>query len=225
MPVPPASTPRPRRKPRRHPLKLTVTSNIGINPRRKPAPWELELLAPILREAIHEVIEEHKREAARNATSASAEPAPADTPIDAAIGRCTGSPMHSTEVRPPSRATPKGFEGAWHITEMEVWAADYIDLIVPGHITFNAESMGTFQFGAVRGWLDCRWVERDGKRGVEFSWEGEDDRDSKCGRGWAALESDGSLKGRFYIHRGDDSAFTATRIVEKRTRKDARRPK
>ena len=89
------------------------------------------------------------------------------------------------EVLPPTRATPEGFEGAWRITEMEVWGADYIDLIVPGHITFNDESMGTFQFGAVKGWLDCRWVERDGKRGVEFSWEGENDRDDACGRGWA----------------------------------------
>lgn len=118
-----------------------------------------------------------------------------------------------TEVLPPSRATPNEFEGGWRITEMEVWDTDYIDMVVPGHITFDDESMGTFQFGAVQGWLDCRWVERDGKCGVEFSWEGEDDGDSKCGRGWANLEADGSLKGRFFIHRGDDSWFTATKGV------------
>lgn len=98
---------------------------------------------------------------------------------------------------------------------MEVWDTDYIDLEVPGHITFNATSMGTFQFGGVKGWLDCRWVELDGKPGVEFSWEGEDDGDSKCGRGWAALEVDGTLKGLFFIHRGDDSEFTATKGVTK----------
>jgi hypothetical protein len=45
------------------------------------------------------------------------------------------------------------------------------------------------------------------------SWEGEDDGDSKCGRGWAALEADGTLKGRFFIHRGDDSWFTAMKGV------------
>ncbi len=126
------------------------------------------------------------------------------------------------EVLPPSTATPEGFDGAWRIVEMEVWAADYIDLIVPGHITFNDESMGTFQFGAVKGWLDCRWTERDGKRGVEFSWEGENDRDDACGRGWALLEADGSLKGRFFIHRGDDSTFTATKGVENPTPKLSR---
>lgn len=194
----------PRKRPRRDPLKLEITSNLVS--RGPVQPWELEALAPILREFLFEVIAEH--ETAKNRTSGENIDRAACPP---ALGRSTAPSMQDTEVRPPSRATPTEFEGAWRITEMEVWDKDFIDMVVPGHITFNDESMGTFQFGAVKGWLDCRWVERGGKRGVEFSWEGEDDRDSKCGRGWAALEADGSLRGRFFIHRGDDSEFTATK--------------
>lgn len=35
--------------------------------------------------------------------------------------------------------------------------------------------------------------------------------DPANGRGWADLQADGSLKGRIYIHDGDDSEFTATK--------------
>jgi hypothetical protein len=48
---------------------------------------------------------------------------------------------------------------------------------------------------------------------VEFSWSGVDDRDDACGRGWARVEADGSLVGRIFIHCGDDSSFTARRLV------------
>lgn len=52
---------------------------------------------------------------------------------------------------------------------------------------------------------------RDGRPGVEFSWQGDDDGDPASGRGWAVLESDGSLRGRIYVHLGDDSGFHAMR--------------
>ncbi len=37
-------------------------------------------------------------------------------------------------------------------------------------------------------------AERDGRPGVEFSWEGNDECDLASGRGWAVLEEDGSLR-------------------------------
>jgi hypothetical protein len=58
--------------------------------------------------------------------------------------------------------TPEAFIGYWRITEMEVWSADYLDLVVPAFIEFDRDQMGRFQFGTVRGWLDCRFGERDG---------------------------------------------------------------
>ena len=37
------------------------------------------------------------------------------------------------------------------------------------------------------GELDCRDADRDGRPGVEFSWQGSDEGDDVSGRGWAAL--------------------------------------
>jgi len=46
---------------------------------------------------------------------------------------------------------------------------------------------------------------------VEFTWEGNDESDPASGRGWAALEEDGSLRGHIYFHLVDDSGFRAVR--------------
>lgn len=108
--------------------------------------------------------------------------------------------------------TPEAFVGRWRIMKMEVWGADYLSLVVPAFIEFDREQMGQFQFGTVRGWLDCRFGERNGGTVVDFSWEGENDNDPGCGRGWAVLRGD-RLEGRLYIHRGDDSAFVALRAA------------
>jgi hypothetical protein len=72
-------------------------------------------------------------------------------------------------------------------------------------------------FGSVRfieGELDYRGVARDGRPGVEFSWEGHDEYDPASGRGWAVLNPDGSLDGHIYFHLGDDSAFQAVSFDE-----------
>jgi hypothetical protein len=106
--------------------------------------------------------------------------------------------------------TPEAFVGHWRIVEMELWDTDYLDLVVPAFIEFDREQMGQFQFGTVRGWIDCRFEERNGAQMVDFSWEGENDTDPGCGRGWVALRWD-RLEGRLYIHCGDDSAFVASR--------------
>ena len=105
------------------------------------------------------------------------------------------------------------FIGYWKITEMEVWAQDYVDLVVPGFIEFTYEEdllMGTFQFGTVSGGLDCRLRDIDGVTFIEWSWQGQRDTDPGSGRGWARLV-DGELVGRIFIHCGDDSAFKATK--------------
>jgi hypothetical protein len=110
------------------------------------------------------------------------------------------------------------FLGYWKITEMEAWDLDYIDLVVPGFIEFAAESdrvVGSFQFGTVVGWLDCRCRQVDGSTFIEWSWEGHSDADPGCGRGWATLVN-GELVGRLFIHCGDDSAFKAVKHSARR---------
>jgi hypothetical protein len=92
-------------------------------------------------------------------------------------------------------------------------AQKYVDLVVPGFIEFMIEDerlMGSFQFGTIVGWLDCRLREIDRVPSVEWSWDGRSDTDPASGRGWAKVV-DGELVGRIFIHAADDSAFKATR--------------
>lgn len=61
----------------------------------------------------------------------------------------------------PSIDTMERFLGYWRIREMGIWDAHYLDLPVPAFSAFDRGRMGQFQFGAVIGWLDCRFEGRD----------------------------------------------------------------
>ena len=102
--------------------------------------------------------------------------------------------------------------GRWRITEMDNWDQETIDLVQPGFIEFGEDGLGGLSFIVVTGELDCRNADRDGRPGVEFSWQGSDEGDEASGRGWAALNADGTLEGHVYFHLGDDSAFRAERF-------------
>jgi hypothetical protein len=112
--------------------------------------------------------------------------------------------MAKDALKPARRLT-----GRWRIVEMSVWDRDAIDLVEPGFIEFAGDETGQFGFIAVRGWLDCRPVERDGRIGVEFTWEGVDEGDQVSGRGWAVLVDDATVEGHLFFHMGDDSSFRA----------------
>jgi hypothetical protein len=102
--------------------------------------------------------------------------------------------------------------GRWRITEMDNWDQEAVDLVQPGFIGFDDDGLGELGFIAVTGELDYRDADRDGRPGVEFSWQGSDEGDDACGRGWAALNPDGTLEGHIYFHLGDDSGFRAERF-------------
>ena len=104
--------------------------------------------------------------------------------------------------------------GRWRITEMDMWDREAIDLVQPGFIEFTGDGLGSMGFIAVEGELDCRDVARDGRPGVEFSWQGHDVCDPASGRGWSALKPAGSLDGYLYFHLGDESAFRAVSFDE-----------
>ena len=94
---------------------------------------------------------------------------------------------------------------------MEAWDVADIELLGPAFIQFGPRGGGRFRFIAVEGWMDCRSGQRDGRPFMEFSWEGHDEGDPASGRGWAALERDGSLTGHLFLHLADDSGFRAVR--------------
>jgi hypothetical protein len=102
--------------------------------------------------------------------------------------------------------------GRWRITQMDNWDQEAVDLVQPGFIEFDDNGLGGLGFIVVTGELDCRNADRDGRLGVEFSWQGSDEGDDVSGRGWAALNPYGTLEGHLYFHLGDDSAFRAERF-------------
>jgi len=97
--------------------------------------------------------------------------------------------------------------GKWRITKMELWDAEFIDMLEPGYFQFDVDGGGQFVFGAVQGGLDCHYSQSD----VHFTWAGSDDMDEASGDGDAELEEDGTLKGEIRFHLGDESSFTAGR--------------
>ena len=101
--------------------------------------------------------------------------------------------------------------GTWRITAMDLWDREAFDLLDPAFFSFDGKRCGKFRFIAVEGSMDCRYRQRDGRAVVEFTWEGNDECDPASGRGWAALEADGTLRGHIYFHDGDDSGFSAIR--------------
>jgi len=108
--------------------------------------------------------------------------------------------------------TKSSFRGKWRIVHMDEWGRDYLDLVKPAAIEFSDDDQGDFLFGTVRGWMDCRYGTRDGHPFVEFSWEGMNDTDPSCGRGWAILTPDGTLTGHLFIHCSDNSPFKAQKM-------------
>jgi hypothetical protein len=109
-------------------------------------------------------------------------------------------------------AFAKAFIGRWRIVEMDVWDNEFLDLVeesashVPG-----CAADGEIAFGALKGFLDVRYGSRDGSACAEFSWEGYDEKDPACGRGWVVIGTAGRLVGHFYIHNCDDSGFVCQR--------------
>ena len=94
---------------------------------------------------------------------------------------------------------------------MDVWDKDVIDLGEEAHLTFKGASQGEIAFVAVKGFLDARYGLRGEAAYAEFSWQGYDDGDEVCGRGWVMIGEDGRLVGHVFIHQGDNSGFVCRR--------------
>jgi hypothetical protein len=71
--------------------------------------------------------------------------------------------------------------GRWRITGAELWDCDALNLVAPASTEFAQDGSGSFGFIAFQGEMDCNEMERDGRPGVEFSWEGIDGCDPASG--------------------------------------------
>jgi hypothetical protein len=110
------------------------------------------------------------------------------------------------------------YEGTWHITEMEMWDDDYLNMEVQAYIRIRRDGSGAFQFGLVSGQIDGEVVETANGERFEFTWEGNDENDEASGSGWLAMESKNTLEGAIKFHRGDSSTLSAERATKGKSR-------
>jgi hypothetical protein len=110
------------------------------------------------------------------------------------------------------------FTGRWRIVSMTEWDEDYINEQVQAFIEFRPDETGDFQFGYVRGEMDCRLTTREGSPAIEWKWEGYDEMDPESGGGWAVLKGE-ELHGMIGFDDGDESGFVAQIVQEKRAPK------
>lgn len=106
----------------------------------------------------------------------------------------------------------KAFVGRWRIVQMEAWDEDYFEMDGPAFIDVERRGLGSFKFGLVEGQIDCRFHIEAGDPVLDFSWEGRDENDAACGRGRALVDASGEMRGRIFIHLGEDSEFVARRV-------------
>jgi hypothetical protein len=116
-------------------------------------------------------------------------------------------PTTDDQARTDTKEGAVKYEGLWHITEMETWGDDYLNMEVQAYIRIRRDGGGDFQFGLVSGQIDGEVV---GDR-FEFTWDGNDECDEASGSGWLEMESRNKLEGKIKIHHGDSSTLAAER--------------
>jgi hypothetical protein len=104
------------------------------------------------------------------------------------------------------RSDPRSFRGRWRIVSTNVCRPKELDDFAPAHISFGKSNHGELSLLAISADVDYRVGVRDGEPVVEFSWEGDDDGNPICGRGWARRDAQ-ELVGRLFIHGGDEAEF------------------
>jgi len=110
---------------------------------------------------------------------------------------------------PPAPEGAPPLAGTWNIVETGAWEADELHLLGPPRLVLGARGGGSLRMIAVEADVDWRRDERHAGT-VEFSFVGDDDGSPICGRGHARLDGD-TLRGRLFLHQGDDSDFVAVR--------------
>jgi hypothetical protein len=104
------------------------------------------------------------------------------------------------------------FEGIWRIKEMEMWDAEYFNMVVQAYIKIRYDGSGSFQFGLVSGDMDGKVIEYPYESRFEFSWQGSDECDPASGSGWLRIRENQKIEGELRFFEGDDSTFIAEKV-------------
>jgi hypothetical protein len=110
-----------------------------------------------------------------------------------------------------------GIAGKWRIAAMDLSEQEALtSLALPSSSSARGDPVSSDPSPWTVGWIACT-RERNGRLYVEFTWDGNEECDPASGRGWTRLQKGGCLRGRIYIHAGDDSGFKAIRFEEETT--------
>jgi hypothetical protein len=107
-------------------------------------------------------------------------------------------------------AVKKKFVGYWRITALVGFEAEYVDLCGPAMIIISPDGIGQMNFGAVEIELDCKMDDLNDQV-LRFSFEGVDEGDPICGRGYC-LDRKNEITGRIFLHCGDEMDFKARKV-------------
>jgi hypothetical protein len=122
-----------------------------------------------------------------------------------AVGRCC-QPGARAQAARGRRMITRGRSqliGKWRIVEMDLWDADYIDMLGPGRSQFDHDG-GTMAFGAVQIGLDCHY----GADSDHFTFSGHDEMTEVSGDGAADREPDGSITGEIRFRWRDEAVLS-----------------
>lgn len=103
------------------------------------------------------------------------------------------------------------FAGRWHITEMDMWDQDYLNMETQAYVEIEKAGIGDFQFGLVTGELEGEVARAGGVERLEFTWEGQDELEPVSGSGWIKLIDRTTAEGYIKFHEGDSSGFVLKR--------------
>ena len=109
------------------------------------------------------------------------------------------------------KKSPVKFVGVWHITEMEMWDAEYFNMERQAYLEINSNGLGNFQFGLVTGQIDGEIEMSGNEERFSFTWEGSDEGNSVSGFGWLSLRGIDEIIGKIKLHLGDSSEFQGVR--------------
>jgi len=109
------------------------------------------------------------------------------------------------------KKSPVKFIGVWHITEMEMWDAEYFNMERQAYLEINSNGLGNFQFGLVTGQIDGEVEMSGNEERFAFTWEGSDELDPVSGSGWISLHGTDKIIGKIKLHLGDSSEFQAVK--------------
>ena len=101
------------------------------------------------------------------------------------------------------------FIGKWRIAEMDQWNKKYLDEDGPAYMSFEEDHLGQFHFLLIHATVDWSYDAEVGR--VESSFQGFEEMDEICGRGWAKVDGK-QMVGEIAIHLGDESGFKARKM-------------